>query len=372
MEVAIVGGGIVGAACAWFLAGRGARPLLLEAGRAGRAASGVNAGGVRQQGRLLPEMPLALESVRLWAELEQRLEAPLEYERCGDLRVAETPEDVDRLRQAVVAEERAGLRFEWLEGAALGRVVPGIAPQVLAGSFCPTGGQANPLRVAATFARRARQLGAEIWENCPVTAVARNGRGLVLETARGRIRADRLVLAAGPWTPGLAAPLGVRLPIGPVALQMLVTGPLPRVLGPVLLGVSRRLSLKQAPSGVMVIGGGRLGHGDLARRVAAPAGEAICLGARDAAVVLPVLARAEAVRAWAGLEGRTPDELPIIDRLPGTEVYVAAGFSGHGFALGPVVGRLLSEWLLDGRPSLDLAAFRVGRFEAGGTGHEGR
>ena len=86
------------------------------------------------------------------------------------------------------------------------------------------------------------------------------------------------------------------------------------------------------------------------------------LGAADAVEVLPVLARAETTRSWVGLEGLTPDEMPIIDYVGG--VFVAAGFCGHGFAIGPVVGQLLSEWLLDGRPSLDLSAFRLERFRS--------
>ncbi len=363
VEVAIIGGGIVGASAAYFLAERGARPLLLESELVGGEASGVNAGGVRQQGRLLPEMPLALESLALWADLEKRLEARVEYERCGDMRVVETPADAARLREVVAREEAAGLRLEWVEGAALRSLVPAIAPQVLAGTFCPTGGQANPLVVAAAFARRARALGATVWERCPVRSVTRDGHGFALDTLWGPARADRVILSAGTWTPGLAQGLGARLPVSLSALQMVATLPLPRVLGTVLLGVSRRLSLKQTRSGALLIGGGKQGRGDLATREKRPSVENIRLSAVDAAAVVPAAARAEAARSWVGLEGFTPDEMPIIGRLPEVEAYVAAGFSGHGFAIGPVVGRLLGEWLVDGRPSLDLSAFRADRFK---------
>ncbi len=362
VEVAIIGGGIVGASCAYFLADRGLRPLLLESGPVGGEASGVNAGGVRQQGRLPSEMPLALESIALWADLERRLGGRLEYDRCGDMRVVETPADAARLREVVAREEAAGLHLGWLEGAALRSAVPAIAPHVVAGTLCPTGGQANPLVVAAAFGHRACGLGATVWERCPVRSVSRNGQGFALDTPRGIARADRVIISAGAWTPGLIHGLGARLPIALSALQMVATLPLPRVLGPVLLGVSRKLSLKQTRSGALLIGGGKKGWGDLATRERRPAVENIRLSAIDAAAVVPVVARAEATRSWVGLEGFTPDELPIIDRLPGGEAYVAAGFSGHGFAIGPVVGRLLSEWLLDGKPSLDLSAFKLDRF----------
>ena len=363
-DIAIVGAGIVGASCAYFLAERGADVLLLESGRVGREASGMNAGGVRQQGRALPEMPLALDALPLWADLDKRLDARLEYERTGDLRIAETPEDAVRVRAFADRERGAGVELEWLEGASLRSLVPALSPHVLGGTFCPTGGQANPLVVAPTFGRRARDLGAVVWEGCAVRTIARDGDGCVLETANGRVRAARVVLSAGVWTPTLSDALGVSLPIELFVPQMQATAPLPPVLGVVLLGASRKLSMKQAKSGAVLIGGGKRGWGDLHTRARGPAADNLALGAVDAMAVLPVLAGIEATRSWVGLEGLTPDEMPIIDCLDDGHTFVAAGFCGHGFAIGPVVGRLLAEWLLDGRPSIDVSAFRRDRFRA--------
>jgi glycine/D-amino acid oxidase-like deaminating enzyme len=360
VDIAIVGGGIVGASCAYFLADRGARVLLLESGRIGREASGVNAGGVRQQARALPEMPLALRSLGLWPEMDKRLGARLQYDRCGDLRIVETDADVEKVRAIAAREREAGLSLEWVEGQALRSLVPALSSRVLGGTFCATGGQANPLLVAPTFGKRARDLGAIVWESCAVKWLRRDGAGFALETANGRVRAARLVLSAGAWTPLLAEGLGLRVPISLFVPQMTASIPLPPVLGPVLLGFSRKLSMKQMQSGAVLIGGGKRGWGDLVTRARGPAEENMRLGAVDAVEVLPVLARAETTRSWVGLEGLTPDEMPIIDHIAG--VFVAAGFCGHGFAIGPVVGQLLSEWLLDGRPSLDLSAFRLDRF----------
>jgi sarcosine oxidase, subunit beta len=362
VDVGVVGGGIVGASTAYFLADRGARVLLLESGRVGREASGMNAGGVRQQARALPEMPLALRSLELWADLDKRLDMPLEYERCGDLRIIETEADAERLRAIAARERETGLSLEWVEGQTLRSLVPTLSPRVLGGTFCATGGQANPLLVAPTFGKRARDLGVAVWEDCPVQAVRRDGTGFVLETANGPVRAGRLVLAAGAWTPLVAEMLGVRVPIALFVPQMTATVPLPRVLPVVLLGFSRKLSMKQMRSGAVLIGGGKRGWGDLVTRARGPAEANVRLGAVDAVEVLPVLGAAETTRTWVGLEGLTPDEMPIIDAVDG--IHLAAGFCGHGFAIGPVVGQLLAEWVLDGRPSLDLSAFRLDRFQS--------
>jgi len=210
VDIAIVGGGIVGASCAYFLADRGAPVLLLESGRVGREASGVNAGGVRQQARALPEMPLALRALELWADLDKRLDARLEYERCGDLRIVETAPDAEKLRALAAREREAGLSLEWVEGTALRSLAPSLSSRILGGTFCPTGGQANPLLVAPTFGRRAQELGAVVWEGCPAQALRRDGTGFAIETPNGRVRAARVVLAAGAWTPLLAAGLGLR------------------------------------------------------------------------------------------------------------------------------------------------------------------
>ena len=113
VDIAIVGGGIVGASCAYFLADRDADVLLLESGRVGREASGVNAGGVRQQARALPEMSLALRSLDLWAEIDKRLESRLEYDRCGDLRIVETEADAEKVRAIASRERAVGLTLEW-------------------------------------------------------------------------------------------------------------------------------------------------------------------------------------------------------------------------------------------------------------------
>ena len=364
VDVAIVGGGILGASCAYFLAEAGATPLLLESGRVGRESSGASAGGVRQQGRQLPEMPLALAAIDLWPELDARLESPVEYERCGDLRLAESPADAERLRALADAEARAGVRTEWLEGAALRALVPGLGPTMLAGVFCPTGGQANPLLVTPAFAARARDLGGVVWEGSPVRALARDGAGFALDTAQGPVRAERLVVAAGAWTPGLAAALGLELPIELYAPQMQVTPPIDRVLGPVLLGFSRRLSMKQARNGTILIGGGKRGWGDLATRARGLLEESIRRSAVDAVAALPGLAQVETTRSWVGLEGLTPDEMPIIAPFDGGAGWVAAGFCGHGFAIGPVVGRVIAETLLGRAPSLDLSAFSSARFRS--------
>src|SRR5262249_10201168 len=135
----------------------------------------------------------------------------------------ESPADVEPASAAAAAERQAGLALEWLEGQALRSLGPAISAHVVGGLFCPAGGQANPLLVAPSFGKRAQDHGAVVWEGCPVSALGRDGAGFSLETRNGRVRAGRVVLAAGAWTPGLATSLDVRLPITLFVPQMTVT-----------------------------------------------------------------------------------------------------------------------------------------------------
>src|SRR5262245_38667278 len=158
-------------------------------------------------------MPLALRSVDLWAEIDKRLEARLEYDRRGDLRIVETEADAEKVRAIAARERGAGLTLEWVQGQALRSLVPTLSPSVLGGTGCPTGGQPNPLLVAPTLVRRSRDLVSVFLESCPVKSLCRDGAGFALETQNGQVRAARLVLTAGAWTPSLAAQLGLHIPI---------------------------------------------------------------------------------------------------------------------------------------------------------------
>ena len=150
---------------------------------AAREASGVNAGGVRQQARALPEMPLALRSLDLWAETDKRLDARLEYDRCGDLRIVETEADAEKVRAIEARERNAGLTLEWVEGQALRSLVPTLSPRVLGGTFCPVGGEltALPLRVVDMVSKELNVHG--------IRGATRNDQRVVAELVeRGRLR----------------------------------------------------------------------------------------------------------------------------------------------------------------------------------------
>lgn len=363
-EIVVVGGGVTGASIAWHLARGGARVTLVEERGIAAAASGASAGGVRQQGRDPREMPLAIAAVARWDDLERELDADLHYHREGHLAVYEREEDLPIAHMRLAEQQALGLDIELIEGADLHALCPGLAPHILAGTYTPADGHADPGATTHAFARAAQREGAELRIGVRVKSLQQaGGRITAVETSDGVLGAEHVVVAAGAWTRDLVAPLGVDLPIEPAGLQMILGRPMPKQLRQVIQAHNQPLSLKQLRNGNYLIGGGWPGDIDMTAGVGVTRPESIIGSLRTASAIFPAIDQMKIERSWVGVEGIALDEIPVIDQLPGYDgCTVAAGFSGHGFALSPISGQLVAEWVLDGRPSLSLDAFSAGRF----------
>jgi glycine/D-amino acid oxidase-like deaminating enzyme len=360
-EVLVVGGGLAGAALAYYLAGEGIEVVLVERSELNREASGTNAGSFHFQiaihqlternaagshDRLLEDVRLLLEAARVWDGLEDELGASLGLHRTGGLMVAETEEELGILREKHVIEAEAGLETEVLEDAELRRFAPYLAPDLLGATYCPVEGYANPFLVAPLYALRAVERGATIRTGVEVTGL---GPGLVARTTAGEIRAGRVVAASGAWTTELAGMAGLDVPVRPVGLHVNVTEPRKKVLGPLVQHIGRRLTLKQASNGTFIIGGGWP-----SRPEPRPARYSTIWGsaAGNAAValrVMPGLAGVRLVRMWTGVWASTRDLQPVLGEspaLPGFHFCLAP----TGFTLGPLVARMLAAHLARDEP----------------------
>src|SRR6185437_10865098 len=164
----------------------------------------------------------------------------------------------------------------------------------------------------------------------------------------------------------LARPLGIELPAIPRAPQMIATTPMPALLHQVVGARARMLSLKQVPSGNYVIGGGWPGTVLMKHRIALPWYRSVLGSLTDSSAIFPELLRARVERVWVGVEAQTLDEVPILGALPGiANLVVATGFSGHGFALSPIIGQVISELIVDGGPTVAIEQLGFARFEGG-------
>ena len=372
-EVVVIGGGISGTAAAYELARAGAQVTLLEQGSLANMASGWTLAGVRQSGRHPAELPLATAAVARWDHLGEELGADVEYRRQGNLRLARSPEEVPVI-QTIVSEQRGlGLDLTYLpDNAAVREVAPAIAESVLAASYCPTDGHANPIATVHAFAQAAARHGATLRMDTAVTAIDAEGgciRGV--HTTSGDMAADVVVVAAGVYTAKLCAPLGLDLPIQVSRVAVVQTVPLPPILQQVLGTAGADFAGRQEVGGrFRLTGGGQpwphrideLAHGD--DPVLPPAADIISALTRGIEV-LPALADAGVARVWGRLLDMTPDALPIMERTPELDgLVLAAGFSGHGFCLGPVTGQIVRDLVLEEKTAFPIQPFKWDRFTA--------
>ncbi len=370
-EVVVVGGGISGAAAAYELARAGARVTLLEQGSLASMASGWTLAGVRQSGRHPAELPLARAAVARWAGLAAELDADVEYRQDGNLRLARTPEEAPRIAEIVATQQARGLDLTYLpDNAAVRAVAPAIAESIVAASFCASDGHANPVATVRAFARAAERAGATLRDGTRVTAIAAaGGRVQGVRTAQGDIAADVVAVTAGVHSGQLCAPLGIDLPLRIGHVSVVQTAPMPPLLRPVLGVAGADFAGRQEVGGrFRFTGGGVPWPHELAQladgydAVLPPAAN-IQAAIASAIAVLPALAAAPIARVWGGLLDMTPDALPIIERSPEVAgLVIAAGFSGHGFCLGPVTGQIVRDLTLEGTTAFPIAPFRRERF----------
>lgn len=370
-EVVVIGGGISGCAAAYELARGGARVTLVERGGLAAMASGWTLAGVRQSGRHPAELPLARAAVRRWERLREELDADVEYRQDGNLRLARTPEEVPVIAGIVEQQRALGLDLRFLpDNAAVRAVAPALSESVLAASFCPTDGHANPHLAVRAFARAAERAGAVIRTETAVTAIeAAGGRVRGVRTTGGALAADAVAVAAGVYTDRLLRPLGLDLPITIAHTAVVQTVPLLPLIAPVLGVANGDIAGRQEVGGRLRFTGRAESWPWPEPRVdpaaLQPPARTLAAIIERAATILPALGTAGVERVWGGLLDLTPDGLPVIERVPAVAgLVVAAGFSGHGFCLGPATGQIIAELVAGGATSFPIAPFRLGRLAA--------
>ncbi len=364
-EVAIVGGGIVGCSTALYLRQRGVPVVLLEKSATGAAASGVNFGGIRRNGRALNELPLAARALAVWRRMPALLGSDCEYAVTGHLKLARNDADMAELEAHARAQAAYDIEVEMISRNALRARYPWLGEAAIGAAWCASDGQANPRLVGPAFARAALAAGAEIREGTPVEHATRTSEGFEIGCAGGLVvTARKLVNAAGAWGGRIAAMFGETVPIEPITPQMIVTEPYPYFIEPALGIVGGDLYLRQIPRGNFIFGSG-FGDATLDTPHAYVLPRETIKALAIAVKFVPRIAEASVVRVWSGFEGVTSDHSPVLcpsRTAPG--LVHAFGFSGYGFALSPGTGEVVAELVSEGATSTPIEPFDIARFGA--------
>ena len=372
-DVIIVGAGITGCATALALAEAGAKVEVIESYSAGAMASGWTLAGVRQSGRDPAEMQLAKTAVEIWKTLDLHLDTKTGYRQTGNLRLARTERETEVISNLVNVQKTSGLPIELLDTQQAQNIAPSLSNKFLLASWCPTDGHADPFRSVEGFKRAAERLGVTFRTNTTVIGIdthITNGcrRFTGIETANGRISAERAMLATGVQTNLLLGWLGVYIPMTTPLVSALQTIPITTSLGPVIGVANGDLAVRQQIDGRVRFTGGAeqlKANLDLSGEypVVHPPAASIAQVISSVSSILPFVSKTPICRIWGGLLDLTPDALPVLDCVPTVEgLFVAAGFSGHGFGIAPAVGEVMGNKILGKKTSIPLDAFSFNRF----------
>jgi len=414
-DVVVIGGGIVGSSAAYYLARRGVRVALVEKGRIGAEQSSRNWGWCRQQNRDARELPMATHSLALWERLGAEIGEDAGFRRCGLLYLSNSEAEIEGwtrwcafARTVGVATRVLGPKEASELGKATGRAWKG-------GVFGPTDGTADTSRAAPVVARGVLKAGGSVHQMCAARGIETEaGRVSGVITEAGTIRTRTVVLAGGAWASSFCHQLGIRFPQASVRSSILAVAPgvegLPDALHTKDVSITRRGdgSYTLAISGLarvdptpqqlrfgrqflpMFAGrwralapgslqGWRSEHESLRRwrmdevtpmernRILDPRPDqgVIRETLQRARRLLPALEGAEVAAAWAGYIDSTPDGVPAIGEVAGVPgLILAAGFSGHGFGIGPGAGHLIADLATGAAPIVDPAPYRPERLDA--------
>jgi len=388
-DVLVIGGGIVGAATAYQLARRGAEVILLEADQLASGATGRNLGFIwlhtRRPG---PELELVMATRNGLEGLPDELGADFGLRTNGGLIYFTTEAQAAVMREFVERRVGDGVPMRLLDGDEAREMAPILPETVLGASFCPLDAQIDSRRYVRAFAAAAQRAGARVVEGTAArTLETRDGRITRVSTDIGPISAGHVVLAAGAWSPYLAAQLGLDLPIHPMRLQIVQTEPMAPRLDVVLYGpaaVKQYAMFRELPSyrheafateledrlGLALLESAcQTADGSYLLGIAMdfpgfdwkPDLAGVALVAEGMAAALPELRAARFARAWAGVLPMTSDSLPIIGRAPGFDDLIIA--SGHVFGngAGPTTGMLVADLICGTEPAMDMTPFRPDR-----------
>ncbi|SLJ87918.1 Glycine/D-amino acid oxidase [Novosphingobium mathurense] len=418
VDVVIIGGGIVGVTTAYFLAKRGVSVAVCEKGEIGAEQSSRNWGWVRKQGGDPAELPLTLESVRLWQGMNEEIGFETGFRTCGSISLASSKADIAACERWIdsAREFLPELGTKFLSKRELQGLLPGAPDNFEGGLYTATDGRAEPVLAAPAIARAARARGAAILTNCAVRGFeTKAGRIAEVVTEKGVVACESVVLAGGIWCRAFCANMGIRLPQLKLRTSVMRTHPIDGA--PETAALAPGYSFRRGLDGGYTLGTGFMNYVDVVpdsfrflpefwptlrhewstfrlrfggrfveelrtpsrwkldqsspferTRIMDPKPVAGDLSnvIKTLAADFPVFAEAKVAETWAGLIDVSPDAMPFLTSVPDVPgFFVATGFSGHGFGNGPGAGHLMADLVTGNTPIVDPRPFRFTRFTDG-------
>jgi sarcosine oxidase subunit beta len=368
-DAVVIGGGVSGDSIAYNLMKQGVGNVVLcEKDTFANGSTGRCGAGVREQWGAEANVRICKAAIDIFENLQEELEYEydIEFVQKGYLMMAYTEKEWSQFQKNVEVQHKLGVNSRVCTPEEAKEIVPVLNTDgMLGATYNARDGHANPFHTTNAYLKAFERLGGEVNDFTEVIDIEKSGAKVTkVKTNRGDISTPVVVNAAGPWAGPVAAMVGVALPVYTERHQILVTEAVGRLFDPMLMSFSLGIYCQQTPHGSLV-----MGIGDPNEPKGYDIGQSWQFLKKMSDIMcklVPPLKGIRVVRQWAGLYTITPDAHPILGTVPGVEgYYQAVGFSGHGFMLSPIVGRLLSEMIVGKEPSIDISDLDLGRFERG-------
>jgi sarcosine oxidase subunit beta len=249
-----------------------------------------------------------------------------------------------------------------IDQQSLRELVPAVSPDCVGAIVVKGDGFANPFQTMRAFYQKCQRLGVIFHEGCRVERIERINDHWAVHTKQTIFSAQCIVNCAGAWGGHVADMLGDKLPVTAGAPMLMITDRMPAFFDGVAGAEGFTLSFKQFPNGTVLIGGGHVGKAIASRNKTTLNLAGLASYAATARRYFPIMAKAKIVRCWAGIEGFMPDGIPVLGRGQAENVFHSVGYSAHGYQMGPICGRIISELILDENSALPIEPFSAGRF----------
>ncbi len=401
-DVVIIGAGIAGISAAWFLNKSGLKVSVCEKGIVAGEQSSRNWGWCRQQGRDRAELPIVMESLRLWQQIADELETDIGFRREGSLYLCENDTEMANHDHFMSFAPDYGLESHRLDRAQLETLVNDCPERWRSALYTPDDARAEPSLAVPAMAQALRRRGVDVIENCAVEKIVTQNRqvsGVITE--HGELKTSAVLVAAGAWSTFLLRDCGIRLPQLTVKASVARTAEAPLIFNGNASG--SQVSFRRRLDGGYTIASsdyleifpsfGHLGFlrdflplarsslGKLKLRVPelqidsnytrhrtlnpVPTAKTVARIQARLADRVPAFSGIELVEAWSGMIDALPDVVPVLDRAQVDGLWISTGFSGHGFGIGPGAGRIMADLIQNKTVEYDLGRFRLARFSDG-------
>jgi sarcosine oxidase subunit beta len=380
-DVIIIGGGVIGTACAYYLAKEGAEVVLLERNELASGSSGANQGNISIHNRLPgPILDLNLHSLNMYQSLSKELGFDVEFMNTCGLSLIENEHYLPLLKERLKALKTAGLDVDFVDQTELAQRFPAIANNLPGAIFCKQSSRINSLKIVYGYARGAKNLGAKLFTQTEVHSIRLNkNRVSSVLTDSGEIKSNFVVIAAGVWSPALGKTAGLNIPISPTTGHIIVTEPIdisplpligelmiPNQSEPLTGGCNLqqdfkvRIVLSPTLNGNILVGRSEESKGyDTSLNQFAV--EAII---RRTIRFFPLLSNISCIRVFTGLRPGTSDNFPIVDRLSQPEgIVLATGHGDKGVNLAPITGKIVTDLIIRDKTEITINPYKFNRFK---------